>query len=98
MSANTRLDSLHDLIKHEANLRVTCRCGKQHVYDARRLCRYAMCRGWNTQLEALAFRLRCDRCNRRAPQLRAVMEPPTPADPFPRTEDEWKRLVKRLRG
>ncbi len=98
MSANTRLDSLHDLIKHNANLRVTCRCGKVHVYDTQRLCRYAQCRNWNTQLEALAHRFRCDRCGRRGPALRAVSDPPTPADTFPRSEDDWKRLVRRLRG
>lgn len=98
MSANTRLDSLHDYIKHDANLQVTCACGKQHVYDAVRFCRYAMCRGWNTQLQALAYYIRCDRCGRRYPRCRAVKFPPTPADPFPRDEAGWTRLTRRMRG
>jgi hypothetical protein len=98
MAANTRLDSLHDLIKHKANLRMTCQCGRQHVYDAARLCRYAMCRNWNVQLEALSSRLRCGQCGRRGPRLRAVPDAPTPDDPFPRDEAEWTRLVRRLRG
>ena len=99
MSANTRLDSLHDLMRHKANLLVTCRsCGKQHIYDAERFARYALCRNWNTQLESLICRIRCDRCGRRNPHVKATPEPPTPADPFPRSEAEWKRLVQRLRG
>ena len=41
MSANTRLDSLSDLVKHKANLRVTCRtCDKVVVIDAQRFARY----------------------------------------------------------
>lgn len=97
MSANTRLDSLHHLIKHKANLLVTCRCGRQHIYDAQRFCRYALCRGWNTYLESLANRIRCDRCGRRGPHLKATPDLPTPADPFPRTEDAWAGLVRRMR-
>lgn len=98
MSANTRLDSLHDLIKHKANLRVTCPCGKFHIYDASRFARYALVKQWNTQLEALRHRIRCEACGRRGPHMRAVANPPTPADPFPQTEAEWKLLVRRLRG
>jgi hypothetical protein len=98
VAANTRLDSLHDLIRHKANLRVTCQCGKVHVYDAVRFCRYAMVRMWNVQLEALRHRIKCDRCGRRGPHMRAVPDAPTPADPFPRTEGEWERLSRRLRG
>lgn len=98
MSANTRLDSLHDLIRHNANLQITCLCGRQHIYDASRLCRYAMCRGWNEHLEALGYHLRCSACGKRGPHLKAVMQPPTPADPFPRSERDWKALIRRLRG
>lgn len=98
MGANVRLDDLHDLIRHKANLLVICECGKQHIYDASRFCRYAMARSSNTYLAALGHRIRCDRCNRRHPRLRATAHPPTPADPFPRTEQEWKHLTRRLRG
>lgn len=97
MSANSRLDSLSDLIKHQANLMLLCGCGRVHVFDARRFNRYALLGGWNTQLGALGIHLKCGGCGKR-PKLKATPEPPTPADPFPRTEAEWKRLHRRLRG
>ncbi|WP_170841932.1 hypothetical protein [Sphingomonas gellani] len=53
MGANTRLDSLSDLIKHKANVKLICPCGRVHIFDAARLNRYALLRSWNTQLEAL---------------------------------------------
>ena len=63
VSANPRLDSLHDLIKHMANVRVTCRtCDKVSVFDAARFARYCHLRCWNQQLEALSGRLKCSRC------------------------------------
>ncbi len=66
MAANTRLDSLSDLIKHKANLRATCRtCDKVSVLDARRFARYCLLRCWNSHLEALATRLVCSRCGAR---------------------------------
>jgi hypothetical protein len=98
VSANTRLDSLADLERRSANLLVRCACGHSHVLSASRLNRYALLRGWNTQLEVLGGHLRCNVCHRRGPQLKATPDPPTPADPFPRTEDGWKRLYRRLRG
>ena len=66
MSAATRLDSLSDLVKHKANLRVTCRtCEKGSVIDAHWFARYCLLRCWNSQLEALAPRLLCSRCGAR---------------------------------
>ena len=63
LSANTRLDSLSDLIKHKANLRVTCRtCEKVSVIDARRVARYCLLKCWNSKLEGLAPRLIRSRC------------------------------------
>ncbi|SEN51131.1 hypothetical protein SAMN05192583_2930 [Sphingomonas gellani] len=98
MGANTRLDSLSDLIKHKANVKLICPCGRVHIFDAERLNRYALLRSWNTQLEALRYRVRCTECQGRGVRLKATPEPPTLADPFPRTEVEWKRLHRRLRG
>lgn len=98
MSANTRLDSLSDLIKHKANVLIACACGRSHVLDARRLYRYALLRCWNTSLDALSVRLRCGACGRKPARIKASPEVPTPADPFPRTEAEWKRLQRRLRN
>jgi hypothetical protein len=98
VSANTRLDSLGDLAHHRANLRVRCGCGAEHVFDAERFRRYALLRGWNTQLGALGRHLRCRACGRTAPRLSATPEGPTPADPFPRDEQGWTRLHRRMRG
>ena len=54
VSANTRRDSLSDLIKLKANLRVACRtCEKVSVIDASRFYRYCLLRCWNSQLEGL---------------------------------------------
>jgi ribosomal protein S27AE len=97
VGANTRLDSLHDLMRHKANLRVDCgTCSKVSVLDASRFARYCLLRGWNTQLETLYSRLTCGRCGARPARLRAV---PARAgkDPFPNGEREWKRLYQRLR-
>jgi hypothetical protein len=96
-AANTRLDSLHDLIKHKANLRVQCdTCEKVSVIDAQRFARFCLLRNWNTQLAALGARLRCARCGARSSRLRASTEQAGP-DPFPRDEREWKLLYRRLR-
>ncbi|MFC7537847.1 hypothetical protein ACFQPG_10790 [Sphingomonas sp. GCM10030256] len=97
MGANTRLDGLSDLVKHKANLRVTCRtCDKVSVVDAQRFNRYCLLRCWNTQIEALGQRLVCSRCGARAPHLKATRERPGP-DPFPKDERAWKLLFRRLR-
>jgi hypothetical protein len=98
MSANTRLDSLPDLVRHKANVQASCACGRTHVFDAMRMRRYAILRNWNSQLEALRYHIRCRSCGRRGVLLKATPLPPTPADPFPTSEAEWKRLERRLRG
>ena len=98
MSANTRLDSLSDLIKHKANLRVECRtCEKVSVIDASRFNRYCLLRCWNNQLEALAVRMMCSRCGARGAHVKATRAKPGP-DPFPVGEQAWKRLFRSLRG
>lgn len=97
MGANTRLDSLSDLVKHKANLRVTCRtCDKVGVLDAQRFSRYCMLKCWNAHLAALCSRLVCSQCGARNAHVKATRERPGP-DPFPRTEHAWKLLYKRLR-
>lgn len=97
MAANTRLDSLSDLARHKANLRVSCRtCNKVSVIDAARFNRYCLLRCWNTQLEQLGHRLVCSRCGARASWLKPTREHPGP-DPFPRDERAWKLLYRRLR-
>jgi hypothetical protein len=98
VSANTRLDSLSDLIKHKANLQVDWPCGRRHVFDAQRLNRYASLRGWNSQLFTMRAYLKCRCCRAMPDRLRATPEPPTPDDPFPRDERGWTALHRRMRG
>ena len=97
MAANTRLDSLHDLARHKASLKLTCRtCGKVSLFDAQRFARYCILRGWNTQLASLNVRFVCRQCGARNVHLGASPEPPG-SDPFPKDEGEWRRLFKQLR-
>ena len=97
MATNTRLDCLSDLVRHKANLQVTCRtCRKVGVIDAERFNRYCLLRRWNTQLQTLGGRLRCSRCGARGAHLDATPASAGP-DPFPRHEPAWKLLYRRLR-
>lgn len=98
MAANTRLDSLSDLVRHKANLKVHCRtCDKVSILDADRFGRYCLLRGWNSQLQQLGHRLRCGRCGAKNSHLKATPERAGP-DPFPRNEAAWKLLYRRLRN
>lgn len=98
MSANTRLDSLHDLVRRKANLRVQCRtCDKVSIIDAGRFARFCLLKGWNTYLEQLSYRLRCSRCGAKNSCLKATPERPGP-DAFPAGERAWKLLYRRLRN
>jgi Zn finger protein HypA/HybF involved in hydrogenase expression len=97
MATNTRLDCLGDLARHQANLKVECRtCRKVTVIDAARFNRYCLLKRWNTQVQQLGHRLVCSRCGSRDSHLRATPEQAGP-DPFPRNEQGWKALYKRLR-
>jgi hypothetical protein len=98
MSANVRLDSLYDLSRRRANLRVECgTCGKVTVFDAERLARYCLLRAWSTQLSVLGRQFVCTRCGARAAYLKPTPEQAGP-DRFPKGEREWKSLYRRLRG
>lgn len=55
VAANTRLDSLNDLIRHKANLQVQCRtCAHTSIIDAARFARLCFLKTWNTQLGSWA--------------------------------------------
>ncbi|WP_185829133.1 hypothetical protein [Sphingomonas ginkgonis] len=98
MGANTRLDSLSDLVRRKANLRVECHtCDKVSVIDAARFNRFCLVRQWSTQLGQLGTRLRCARCGARPGRLGATPEKPEP-DLFPQGERAWKALYRRMRG
>jgi hypothetical protein len=97
VGANTRLDSLSDLARHRANLRVQCRtCERVAVIDAARFNRYCLLRRWNNQLAQLGVRLTCGGCGARNVHLKATPEA-AGADRFPRDERAWKQLYRLLR-
>lgn len=97
-AANTRLDSLSDICHHGGNLRATCRCGHRGVLDAAKLNRFYMVHRWGTQLEwQVGMHLRCSQCGSRPIELRATYLPPDAPNRFPKTEEAWARLVRRLR-
>lgn len=97
MTANIRLDSLGDLVRHKANLRVHCRtCDASAVIDAARFTRFCLLKRWNTHLDQLGHRLRCTRCGARNSHLRGVPDRPG-GDPFPKSEQAWRLLYRRLR-
>jgi hypothetical protein len=98
VSANVRLNSLEDVTANRGNLRVTCGCGHVGVVDADRCCRWYRLHRWGTELEwQLSQHLRCSRCGGSPIELRMTFEPPSAPDRFPRNEDGWRQLWRRLR-
>ncbi|WP_156680083.1 hypothetical protein [Sphingomonas profundi] len=97
-----RPKTLHDLVKLNAHLRITCQvrgCGRSAVYEAKGLVGYFLARGWNLAWEAAPSRFRCDACGQR--QARLSLEPikvpivPPPPEP---TERDHKAEIRRRRG
>lgn len=97
MSANTRFETLEDVVRKDGNLRVQCSCRHWHVFDGGRLSRWFRCHGWDTRMHMLRERLKCGRCGKRPERVRPTAEKPTARDPFPIDEQGWERLVKNLR-
>ena len=97
MSANVTLRTLGDYVKRKANLFIICDCGHSAVVDAEKLNRWYLCHNWNTNMEVVGGHLRCTRCKGRPDRFA-----PTPRRPdrpnWMSSEDDWKRLVRRLRG
>ncbi len=72
---NKRFDTTFDLVRHGANLRVQCRCGRDVVIDGHQLDQMRRDRRWPVMLGEVARRLRCRVCGDRP--ARAL---PTPRD------------------
>jgi hypothetical protein len=97
MGANVKLETVSDVIRNGGNLLVECGCGKRSIVDAVQLDRWFKCHGWATVLSRIGAHLRCSSCRQRPANVRATLQTPTTARWGPKTEDDWRRLVRRLR-
>lgn len=93
-------ETLGDLAGKDWNLGVRCECGHRGIVDARQTSRWFACHRWDTRKSALPAHLWCSRCRRRGRITGMGVSAETPRDlgRFPRNEDGWRALVKRLRG
>lgn len=96
MSANISLKNLGDYVRRKANLFIICGCGHSAVLDAEKLNRWFLCHNWNTAADAVGARLRCLRCKGRPDRFAATPRKPDRPN-WMSSEDDWKRLVRRLR-
>lgn len=73
-----RVRSLNCIVRHGANLEARCRCGREAVFDGRRLYNRFMRMGWPRGIELVARHLRCTACGRRGPDIRPTLAEPSP--------------------
>lgn len=98
MGANVKFETVNDLIKRQANLRVICSCGRSSVVDGKALARWYACHMFDLRFTFVRDHLRCSRCKGQPEEVRITAEHPTAPNRFPQTEDQWGKLVKRLRN
>lgn len=102
MSANIRLDTLHDFGRHGFHIHLTCangRCDHHGVVEAHLACRYFILMRFTTVIEAGALtHFYCTRCGAKAGRARPTVAEPTVTRFFPADERGWKLLQRRLRG
>lgn len=98
MAANTRLDTLSDYIRRDANLRVACACGRVVVIDAVKLHNFYFLHRWTTTIATVGLHLRCAGCGARPVKVSPSPDPPSSTGWEPANEWEWRRLQRRLRG
>ena len=63
--SSKRLDTLSDYARHHYLLRIECECGRVVLADPHKIIRACQERGINYRLEAVAGRLRCEKCGRK---------------------------------
>jgi hypothetical protein len=99
MGANFKWECLHDLAG-KWQLAVHCVCGHAGAIDAARLARWFMCHGWSTRKSRIAEHLYCSECRKKGRgRMRVGITANLPtSDPFPKNEEGWRFLVKRLRN
>jgi hypothetical protein len=63
--SSKRLDTLSDFARHKYLLRIECECGRVVLADPHKIIRACQAKGINYRLDAVAGRLRCERCGRK---------------------------------
>lgn len=63
--SSKRLNTLSDFARHGYLLRIECECGRVVLADPHKIIVACQARGINYRLEAVAARLRCERCGRK---------------------------------
>jgi hypothetical protein len=99
MGANKKIEVLSDVSRHGFELGIGCYCGHRSTLHAVNTVRYFQCRCWSTRAFQCLRHFRCTRCGRKG-RVRIGLSAGVPVDHgvYPRSEDGWKALVKRLRG
>lgn len=98
MGANFRAETISE-IAGRGNLAMTCsRCGRQGVVDGPRAARYFFCQRWDGHTARAGRHFRCIECGGTATRIGLTYALPTAPGWGPRSEEDWRRLVRRLRG
>lgn len=63
--SSKRLESMADFARHGYRLRVDCDCGRVALLDPHKVIAACQARNISYRLEAVAERLRCEKCGRR---------------------------------
>ena len=84
--------------RHGGNVVARCACGHRGVIDQKKLLRYFMVHRWDQRVHLIARRLKCSRCGKRPQRVGVSSRDPLGPAWGPQTEEDWKRLIKRLRG
>lgn len=99
MGANKKVEDLSDIARHGFELGVRCWCGHKATLSIGDTVRYFHCRQWPTSTFQCRRHFRCSKCGRKG-QVRVGVSAGLVTDHgvYPRREEDWKRLVRRLRG
>ena len=98
MGANIKVESLGDFSRYDCNVQAVCRCGHRGTIDLAKLKRWFDAHRWDTRVHMVVDHLRCSRCGRRPVRVIPVRRLADVPEWGPRSEDDWRRVVKRLRG
>jgi hypothetical protein len=98
---NKTFRRLEDFGRHGADMMARCdNCGHKGALDPYKVFRWFALHNWNVAIEVVPDHMRCSICRRRPTALIPVPRAETRESDrfFPRDEDGWKRLQRRLRG
>ena len=95
---NRKFDALGQYVRYGCNLLCRCSefCRHQGVLEARKVHHYFFIRRWNDKYPFFLQHIRCSICRSLARVVLPTNDPPT-IDWGPRSDEEWKALIRRLR-